>query len=163
MRPLSSFLSLCCQATVFAASDWVFCCVVLTLPPLLWASSRSALARYVGFFLVSWSPGGMELIWLFACWVKSLLSYTCCIILSWLQEACSDCTSMDSHENGEETTVCPSESLMHCLCCLQEDRDIYQLHPGKKVQMTPPFEVSLPQKPRPAEKQTSIHFLKNST
>lgn len=158
MWPLSSFLSLCCQATVFAASDLVFCCVVLTLPPLLWASSRSALAWYVGFFLVSWSPGGMELIWLFACWVKSWLSYTCCIILFWLQEACNDCSSMDSHMKMEKKPLCVLQSPSSIALAACRRQGYIPLHPGKKVQMTPPFEVGLPQKPRPAEKQTSIRF-----
>lgn len=66
----SHFLSLCS----FATSDVVFCCVVVSLPPLSWASSRAALAWYIDFFLVSQSPGEMESIWLFTCWVKSLPS-----------------------------------------------------------------------------------------
>lgn len=78
------FLSLCSQAPAFAASDLVFCCVVVSLPPLFWASSRAALAWYVRFFLFSQSPGEMELMWLFTCWVKSLPSHTRHFLLLYL-------------------------------------------------------------------------------
>ena len=71
----SLFLSLCS----FASSDLVFCWVVVTLPPLFWASSRAALSWYISFFLVSQSPGEMESMWVVH--LLSLNSYTCHIFL----------------------------------------------------------------------------------
>lgn len=80
-------------------------------------------------------------------------SYACHIILLELQGACSDCTAMDSsHENREEATVCHSESPM----LPAGGQGCVPTIPRKEGTADSTFEVDLPQKSRPAEKQTSI-------
>lgn len=156
----SLFLSLCS----FASSDLVFCWVVVTLPPLFWASSRAALPWYISFFLVSQSPEGNGVhvgcspAELRVCpHTHAIFFYSsyrdhAAIVLPW--------TPMWKWKRSH----CVSLSIPYALPLLSAGGHRYTPHiPRKEGTDDSTFEVDLPQKPRPAEKQTSIYFKKKKS